>query len=275
VTASLRLEDVVRARTRLSVTERNRERLLGAAEVRRAALGLALDAYVALLGEPGAHELAHLVPALTVGETYFFRGAAQMEALRARILPELVAARPGRALRLLSAGCATGEEPYTLAILLREILPDVDAWDVTLVGVDVNERFLRAAQHARYGAWSLRELPAPARARWFQPEPDGAHFRLASEVSRMVRFVPHNLAVASLRQAGLDGMDLIVCQNVLFYLEPDARAGVRDALAAALAPGGVLLFGPADLAHDDVPGCDAITVGEVTAHRRRAAEAAR
>jgi len=275
VTAAERLVEVVRARTHLSVTERNRARLLAAADARRAALGLALDAYVAGLDAPDAPELDQLLPALTVGETYFFRGAAQIAALRGRILPELLATRPAARLRILSAGCATGEEPYTLAILVRELVPDVDAWDARIVGLDLNERFLHVARQARYGDWSLRELPAATRARWFSPAAGGAELALAPAVTAMVRFVRHNLAVGSLREAGLDGMDLVVCQNVLFYVEPEARAGVRHALAAALAPGGVILFGPADLTHDDVPGCEALPLGEVVAYRRLAAEAPR
>lgn len=268
-TAAERLAEVVRRRTHLSVTERNLARLLRVADARRERLGLALDAYVARVGEPGAPEIEHLLCELTVGETYFFRGAAQVEALRGGVLPALIAERrAGRALRLrvLSAGCATGEEPYSLVILLRELLPDLDAWDVAVVGLDVNERFLHAARLARYGDWSLRELPEATRARWFSPEPPG--HRLAPEVTRLVRFLRHNLAVESLAAAGLDAMDLIVCQNVLYYVEPEARAFVRESLCGALAPGGVLLFGPADLVHADVPGCEVMTLGDVLAYRR-------
>ena len=111
-----------------------------------------------------ARVLDDLVVELTVGETYFFRNEPQFQALEQHILPELIARRrPSRQLRLWSAGCASGEEPYSLAILLERLLPDLADWHILILATDINPQVLARAKRGCYGEWSFRQTPAEIR----------------------------------------------------------------------------------------------------------------
>jgi chemotaxis protein methyltransferase CheR len=206
---------------------------------------LDVDAYLARLRSPDTArpELAVLARALTVGETYFFRGRDHFGALAERVLPERARARsPGRPLRLLSAGCASGEEPYTLAMVAIEALGDA-AWPIAIDGLDVNPAVLERARAGRYSEWSLRETPADVRARWFANQ--GREWVLAEEIRRLVRFTEGNLLEDHplLLQGGYD---VILCRNVLIYFTPQALIALVERLARALAPGGYLFLGHAE-----------------------------
>jgi len=122
----------------------------------------------AVAGGPGWDAI---VTHLTIGETYFFRNDTQFDALREQIVPELLNRRAAlRTLRLWSAGCATGEEPYSLAILLRELLPSDTTWNVSILATDINPVFLERAREALYGSWSFRETPNALRDRFWTAE---------------------------------------------------------------------------------------------------------
>ncbi len=113
---------------------------------------------------------------LTVGETYFFREKRTFEVLADSVLPELIRGRrsSGRRLRLWCAACCTGEEPYSLAILLHQLIPDLADWNLTLLATDINEKFLRKAAAGVYGEWSFRQSPCAFKERYFQPRRQGA-----------------------------------------------------------------------------------------------------
>jgi chemotaxis protein methyltransferase CheR len=131
-----------------------------------------------LLSEPLTQAtLATLASHLTVGETYFFRDGNTFSALEERILPELLRERreAGRRLRIWCAGCCTGEEPYSIAMLLDRLLPDAEAWNITILGTDINPHFLRKAGDGVYGEWSFRDAPAWVRDRYFVRRRDGCH----------------------------------------------------------------------------------------------------
>ncbi|AWN44096.1 CheR family methyltransferase [Methylobacterium durans] len=215
-------------------------------------------AYRALLaqGQDGAREWAALEAEITIGETFFFRYAEQFEALRETILPGLIAARePERNLKVWSAGCSTGAEPYSVAILLREILGEsLPAWHVAIMGTDISAAALATARDAQYGRWALRTMPAEARNLYFRrlpAEPGAAReggYALRPEFRRMVRFERQNLLSL------LDGsapprfaeFDLILCRNVLIYFSAETVAGIVRALGRRLRPGGWLLIGHAE-----------------------------
>ncbi|HEV8323461.1 MAG TPA: CheR family methyltransferase [Myxococcota bacterium] len=274
--AGRQLAAVAGARTGLRVGERNEETLGRFVLGRLQDLGVSIDEYAALVrqGSPLSGELERLTRALTVGETYFFRGPAQFDVLRAHILPELVERRRAQAvLRLASAGCATGEEAYSLAILLHETVPELERWRASVLGVDVNTAALRQAAQGVYGEWSLRDVRELVRRRWFRRE--GKGWRLAPELRARARFHYTNLVIDPLPAPalGLVAMDLVLCRNVLFYFEPDVGARIAEKLARCLAPGGWLLFGSSDLSIGQVPGCDTIAFGEVAAFQRRPAAA--
>ncbi|MCC7540441.1 MAG: protein-glutamate O-methyltransferase CheR [Deltaproteobacteria bacterium] len=267
-----RLVDVVRTRTRLLVSERNLGAIATVAAQRLAALALPAEQYVDRVSasSPDSGELEMLTRELTVGETYFFRGPV-FAALRDVVLPELVAERRREGslrLRMLSAGCASGEEAYSLAMLLSETLPDLERWDTSVIGIDLNTTFLRKAEVGEYGSWSLRDVDASRVARHFENR--GSTFRVAPAVRRLVRFHYCNLAIDSLPAPGLGvfGMDVIVCQNVLYYFDRGARRTVIEKLVECTAQRGTLFFGAADLAEPSVPGCQARTIGDTVAYRR-------
>lgn len=201
-----------------------------------------------LEGSPGGAEVAALAEHLTVPETYFFRNVDQFRAFIEVCLPERMKAEEAarrKRLRFLSAGCASGEEPYSLAMLLRESLgAALPAWDVSITGVDLNPAVLDRAARARYSPWALRETDARARARWFQQ--DGRDFVLAPEVREMVEFQQRNLTEADPTFWQADSTDVIFCRNVLMYLTVDAAQAVVARIARTLAPGGFLFLGHAE-----------------------------
>jgi chemotaxis protein methyltransferase CheR len=264
-----RIGELVRARTRLSLRQKNLDTVARVAELRAAALGMRPSAYVErLLCGMDPAELEHYIAELTVGETHFFRGPPQFEALRRTIVPSLVERRARRrAISALSAGCATGEEAYSLAIVLREGAPS-DDWQLAVTGVDLNARFLQKAQAARYSAWSLRDVPESVRKRYFQVE--GDTFLLSEDLRRLVSFRRRSLTEGPLVEVGVRGLDLVVCQNVLYYLEPEVRPAVIASLVDTLAPGGFLLLGPVDHT-GEVPGCRAVPMGETVIFERTGA----
>jgi chemotaxis methyl-accepting protein methylase len=183
-----------------------------------------------------------LVEHLTVGETYFLRDPAQIAALRETILPDILMRRTDeRRIRMWSAGCSTGEEPYTLAILLLE--KHLTDWDVLLVGTDVNRESLRVAREGRYPAWSFRATPEYVRDRYFEPVKNS--WRVIEPIRRMARFAWTNLGAESMMPPSAD-LDLVVCRNVTIYFDQPATQRLYRGLVDSLAPGGWLMLGPSD-----------------------------
>lgn len=198
-----------------------------------------------------------LAPHLTTGETYFFREHQTFEVLARIVLPALIRARREgrRSLRLWSAACCTGEEPYSLAILLHRLLPDLSEWDITITATDVNEGFLDKADSASYDDRSFRNAPAWLKARYFRQGPAGHHV-LVPEVRSLVRFHYLNLAensypsVATQTQA----IDVLLCRNALMYFAPTQFGPVVERLRESLAPGGWLAVGRGEATGNLFPG---------------------
>ena len=209
--------------------------------------------------------LYDLVEYLTVGETYFLRDPAQIAALRETILPDVLARRSvERRLRIWSAGCSTGEEPYTLAMLLTEQGVTED-WDLQLIGTDVNRESLRTARAAQYPAWSFRATPDETRARYF--EPVDKVWQVIEPIRSMARFAWMNLGAETLLQPAID-LDLIVCRNVTIYFDDQATQRLYQALVRALAPGGWLMLGPSDPMPAQRAGLERIEVNDTVLWRR-------
>lgn len=189
-------------------------------------------------------ETRALTGELTVSETYLFRNVEQFRALAEVALPERMAARSrSRSLRVLSAGCASGDEAYSIAMLVRE-QPGLDAWDVSIQGVDLSATAIEKASCARFSPWSLRETPADVQQRFFRA--DGRDFVLDPAVRAMVRFEVRNLSEADPTLWRSEAFDVVFCRNVLMYLTADAAAGVVERIAQSLAPGGFLFLGHAE-----------------------------
>ncbi len=193
-------------------------------------------------------EIEVLASHLTIGETYFFREPKSFNALETHILPELVRSRKDtRTLRIWSAACASGEEPYSLAMLLMKMLPDWDQWRITILATDINTRFLGKAIKGRYTEWSFRTTPRWAKDRYFRKVHD-RKYEISSEVRNLVTFSYLNLASTSypsLRN-NTNAMDLILCRNVLIYFGEDMRKHVIAGMHRSLVEGGCLLVSPVE-----------------------------
>ena len=189
-------------------------------------------------------ELAALARELTVGETYFFRHNDQFRALAQAALPALMRGREScKSLSLLSAGCASGEEAYSLAIVVREAIAD-PSWNVLIRAIDLNPAALQKAARARYSAWALREVAADIRDKWFRA--DHRELVLNEEVRRTVSFGEGNLARNDPALWRQGAYDVIFCRNVLMYFAPEQMRAAVARIAAALAPGGYLFLGHAE-----------------------------
>ncbi|MCA1408884.1 tetratricopeptide repeat protein [Ensifer sp. IC3342] len=184
------------------------------------------------------------IAAITVGETHFFRGPDQFQLIRQTILPELRRRRcDGSPVRIWSLGCATGEEPYSLAILCdQEGLLD----DVRISAADISRRALASAKVAEYGEWSLRNTDHKLKQRYFSS--GEGRFRLHERLRRRVDFVHASLGADELPapERGLTDFDLILCRNVLVHLDVSAVRRIARQLFACLADGGWLLTAPTD-----------------------------
>jgi chemotaxis protein methyltransferase CheR len=198
-------------------------------------------------------QVESLASHLTVGETYFFRDRKVFEALEELVLPELIRSRRREArkhLRIWSAGCATGEEPYSLAILISKMMPDLHDWHVTILATDINPRFLQKAVDGLYGNWSFRDVPSGIRQGFFKQKGKG-RFEVLPRIKNMVTFSYLNLAddpYPSLFNKS-NAMDLIFCRNVLMYFSPERAKQVVHNLRRALVDGGYLVPSPGEASH--------------------------
>ncbi|MBF0460349.1 MAG: hypothetical protein HQL87_03045 [Magnetococcales bacterium] len=209
------------------------------------------ECYLALLmaeGPASEQEWRELVLELTTGESYFFRDAGQMCLLREIILPELLRLRlPDHSLRIWSAGCSTGEEPYSLAIMMQTLLPGAGAWEIHIKGTDINEYALQQARAGRYGRWAFRGVAEETVERYFTRS--RGEWQLQPAVRGMVSYEKLNLIKDMFPDPvrGLHDLDLIVCRNVFIYFNQAAIAGIMARFAASLRPGGYILTGHAEV----------------------------
>lgn len=188
-----------------------------------------------------------LLQMLTIGETYFFRNQAHFNALRHDILPQMIAHKREQNqhwIRIWSAGCATGEEIYSLAILIRELIPDYKDWIIYLLGTDINEAYLNQAKQGNYRINSFRtETPENLRTEWFTQH--GNIYKLDASIRNMVIFRDLNLVSDTYptTDATLQSMDIILCQNVTIYFEREVTERIQTGLVATLGEDGWLILG--------------------------------
>lgn len=191
-------------------------------------------------------ELNSVAEEIALGETCFFREPEQFRSLKSFVLPELVERRqPERKLRLWSAGCSSGEEPFSLAILLDEILPDQEGWRIEVFAVDLRSRALLEASQGRYQTTQLRNLNQNLRERYFSgPQSlDGTLNELDRRIRRNVKFRHANLYDPQLWQHLPGQFDFIVCSNVLMHLTSTAIQQTVNRLYQALTPKAYLMVG--------------------------------
>jgi chemotaxis protein methyltransferase CheR len=237
------------------------------------------SAYLRLLKSEtrGEEELDRLIERLTIGETHFFRHREVFHALRERVLPDILHRNAeSRRIRVWSAGCSIGAEPYSISILLRRDLAHLTrGWDISILGTDVNRQFLARATRGHYEAWTLRGLPDDVRDECFRAENEG--WVLQGAYRQGVSFQYHNLVKHPFPSLvhNLFAFDLILCRNVLIYFGRDLMKFVIDKARESLVEGGWLVVGHAE--YDPVAFNDLAFVscsGAVVYHKRGAGKAA-
>ena len=194
--------------------------------------------------------LEYLVAGITVGETYFFRDKCQMKLLENVILPRLIQDKREKndlTLTIWSAGCATGEEIFTLVMLLYEILPDIHHWKLNLLGTDINKNVLQKTKTGHFSQWAMRSIPEYYKNHYFtQIKPN--EYNLSAEIRSKVKFMYLNLnddTYPSLLN-GTSTQDLILCRNVLIYFDRECVAEIMKKLSVSLAENGYLILGASD-----------------------------
>ena len=198
-------------------------------------------AYMSLL-QTDDNEAEQLINSFTVNETYFYREEHQLRCLSNSLLPSIAARRgPGDMIRIWSVPCATGEEPYSVAIWLLENWPLVDAYNIEIVGSDIDTRALAAAMEGAFGERALARLPPDVAARYFEPR-RGLQRRIIQDLRESVRYTQVNLVDRdSMAAHGI--FDVIFCRNVLIYFDEASRLDAARNLHQALGPGGYLCLG--------------------------------
>jgi chemotaxis protein methyltransferase CheR len=202
-----------------------------------------VDDYFRLLLAPGRgrEELRAIAKRVTVGETYFFRNPDQLAVFEDVCVPARAASS---VLRVLSAGCASGEEAYTVAIRLVDRIPDLARWTIAITGIDVNASLVEKARRARYSTWALRQTSADIRSRHFRPE--GRDYVLEDRIRHMVSFEERNLLDDDPSFWRPAAFDVVFFRNVQIYFSPEATRAVVSRIARSLAPGGHLFLGEAE-----------------------------
>ena len=193
-------------------------------------------------------EWRNLIPAITNSESFFFRDKGQFKVLRTHILPEIIERqKKTKTLTICSAGCSTGEEPYSIAILLKQLIPDLAQWDIKILGLDINPIAIEKAQEGAYLSWSMRGLEDSILQQFFQ-QIDSTYY-IDPEIRSMTTFKTQNLVKASLAALNTDGrgMDLIICRNVFIYFQDIAVQNVLNQFHRMLHPLGYLLVGHSEL----------------------------
>jgi chemotaxis protein methyltransferase CheR len=197
---------------------------------------------------PREAELRLLLNEITIGETYMFRSPAQLEAMRNVILPQLIQAKSAmgfKRLHIWSAGCSTGEEPYTLAMfLLEESERQLAGWTFDIVATDLNDDSVAAAKAGIYGEYSLRSTSETLRRKYFKPY-DEKRLQVTDRVKSLIRFDRVNLNDDS-KMLFLKGMDVIFCCNVLIYFDVASKRKVTQHFHSNLLAGGYLFLGHAE-----------------------------
>lgn len=212
--------------------------------------------------EPALTELhLEVVDALTTNETLFFRDVHPWESLRKHVIPKLREARAStRTITVWSAACSTGQEPYSLAMLLAEHFPDLASWTIRIIGTDISPTVLKRAQGGVFQQLEVnRGLPAIYLVKYFRQE--GRNWILADAIRRRVEFRSLNLAR---HWTGLPRCDLVFMRNVMIYFDIETRRTILRQLKHVLAPDGYLLLGTAETAVNLDSAFNAVTFDRAT-----------
>lgn len=198
--------------------------------------------------DKGGVEFQNLINLLTINETYFFRDFIQLQSFGEHCLKEVKekkkAAFKEKTLRIWSAACSSGEEPYTIAIILLEMLENIGDWKVEIIANDIDVNILEKAWQGIFNERSIRDVPEEYMEKYFENHHDG-QYRVVKHVRQMVSFVHLNLAdKTALRE--LRGFDFVFCRNLLIYFDDVSRKELVDHFYIALNPGGYIFLGSSE-----------------------------
>ena len=234
-----------------------------------------LDGYVLGLLSPAVtqNQLDVLASRLTVGETYFFREKRSLEVFEKDIVSELIRTRAGVGwpIRIWSAGCSTGEEPYSIAIVLSKLMVGLKKWNIEILATDLNAKSLAKASQGIYGEWSFRGTPPWVRSAYFDEVEEG-RWAITPAIKKMVTFAHLNLTDDAYPPVSNcpDGLDVIFCRNVLMYLTPEGMRKVVRQLHRSLATDGWLIVSPTETSQQLFPEFATVSFGDVTFYRKSA-----
>ena len=245
-----RLRELVYARTGIALSDAKRELVYGRLARRLRKLKLASFAeYCQLVEQPGSDEIQELTNAITTNLTSFFREGYHFEQLAAEALPQLESERMAtRRLRLWSAGCSTGEEPYSLAVVMRECLAHLANWDVKLLATDIDSKVLATAAEGVYPAERFKGVSAERVRNWFPQLAGRPGFcAAAAELKSLITFKQLNLLDAWPMRGPFD---IIFCRNVVIYFDKATQRILFDRMAEMQEPGGWLFIGHSENLHN-------------------------
>ncbi len=218
-----------------------------------------------------------LVSNLTVGETFFFRDMHTLNVFRDHVVLPLLDLRrnSSKSLRFWSAGCCSGEEPYTLAIMLTELLDDLSEWDIRIFASDLNERFLEKAEKGVYTSWSFRNTRKEIIDKYFIKS--GNTYELLPSIRRMVTFHSLNLAGDASPELipHLINQDAIFCRNVLMYFSPEKSAKITSRFYASLAENGWLILSPVEASLPVISAFTSVCLNGITLYQKQLNQAPR
>ncbi|MFK7977123.1 MAG: protein-glutamate O-methyltransferase CheR [Halioglobus sp.] len=242
--------DFVKRQTGIFLTEEKQDMVHSRLSKRLRTLGITDFAdYRSLLSQEGGGEVEHFTNAITTNLTSFFREKHHFEELREKIVPELLERyRKTQRIRIWSAGCSTGEEAYSIAMVLREEIPDIDAMDIRILATDIDSEVLAKARSGVYGDNRIESLDEATKRRWFTYESEGKrqNVLVAPELQRLIRFNRLNL----MAQWPMKGtFDVIFCRNVVIYFDKPTQRTLFSRFTQALHPEGRLVIGHSETLH--------------------------
>lgn len=198
--------------------------------------------YCELVGSAqGVDERQALISAMTTNVTRFFREQHHFDLLTKKVLPSLVAAaRRGERVRIWSAGCSSGEEPYSIAISLLEIMPDAPSHDILILATDLDPEMITRGKAGCYTASQVAGIPTSVREKWMEKDRQSGTWRMGADARSLVRFNELNLLQ---RWPMKGGFDVIFCRNVMIYFDEETQNGIWSRFAQLLPQGGYLCIG--------------------------------
>jgi chemotaxis protein methyltransferase CheR len=201
-----------------------------------------------LTSAPRKAQIDCLARHLTVTETYFWREPEMFAALQEAIIPELLHAKADKTLRIWSAGCSSGEEPYSIAMALGRSIPDISQWNIAIDATDINRHALAKAKAGVYGDWSFRKAPDWLHA-YFSKTGDG-QYAVASTLRNMVHFAFGNLADCSMPMSSTgEPYDIIFCRNVLMYFSQEKTRSLAQRFHDAMSTPGFFIVSASELSY--------------------------